>query len=82
MKTYRVWEANRKVFLYPENWLEPEWRRDRSEFFRELESYLVQNDITDRTVEEAFRAYLDEPGRGGEPRRLRHAPGEPRRRRA
>ena len=30
MENYRVWEANRKVFLYPENWLEPELRRDRS----------------------------------------------------
>lgn len=58
MKNYRVWEANRKVFLYPENWLEPEWRNDRSEFFKELESYLVQNDITDRSVEQAFRNYL------------------------
>ena len=25
-RNYRVWEANRKVFLYPENWLEPEER--------------------------------------------------------
>jgi hypothetical protein len=58
MKNYRVWEANRKVFLYPENWLEPEWRRNRSQFFRELESYLVQNDITERSVEQAFRNYL------------------------
>ncbi len=58
MKNYRVWEANRKVFLYPENWLEPEWRNDRSEFFKELESYLVQNDITDRSVEQGFRYYL------------------------
>lgn len=58
MKNYRVWEANRKVFLYPENWLEPEWRNDRSEFFKELESYLVQNDITERSVEQAFRNYL------------------------
>jgi len=58
MKNYRVWEANRKVFLYPENWLEPEWRKDRSEFFKDLESYLVQNDITDRSVEQAFRNYL------------------------
>ncbi len=58
MKNYRVWEANRKVFLYPENWLEPDWRHDRSEFFKELESYLVQNDITDRSVEQAFRDYL------------------------
>lgn len=24
MENYLVWEANRKVFLYPENWLEPE----------------------------------------------------------
>jgi hypothetical protein len=22
-KNYRVWEANRKVFLYPENWIDP-----------------------------------------------------------
>jgi hypothetical protein len=25
-KNYRVWDANRKVFLYPENWMEPELR--------------------------------------------------------
>ena len=28
LKWYRVWEANRKVFLYPENWIEPELRED------------------------------------------------------
>jgi hypothetical protein len=58
MKHYRVFEAARKVFVTPENWVEPEWRMDRSEFFKDLESYLVQNDITDRTVEDAFRNYL------------------------
>jgi ATP-dependent 26S proteasome regulatory subunit len=25
-KKYRVWEANRKVFVYPENWIEPDLR--------------------------------------------------------
>ena len=30
MKRYRVWEANRKIFLFPENWLEPEFRDDKS----------------------------------------------------
>jgi AAA+ superfamily predicted ATPase len=25
-KNYRVWDANRKVFFYPENWIEPELR--------------------------------------------------------
>ena len=58
MENYRVWEANRQVFLYPENWLEPEWRTDRSAFFKDLESELVQNDITDSSVETAFRNYL------------------------
>ena len=24
MQRYRVWQASRKEFLYPENWLEPE----------------------------------------------------------
>jgi hypothetical protein len=58
MKQYRVWEANRKVFLYPENWLEPELRDDASPFFKELVSELVQNDITTDSVESAFRTYL------------------------
>ena len=30
MKNYRVWEASRKVFLYPESWMEPELRNDTS----------------------------------------------------
>ncbi len=25
-KNYRVWDANRKIFLYPENWIGPELR--------------------------------------------------------
>jgi hypothetical protein len=29
MRRYRLWEANRKVFLSPENYLEPEPRDDK-----------------------------------------------------
>ena len=29
LKRFRVWEANRKVFLYPENYIEPELRDDK-----------------------------------------------------
>jgi len=29
LRRYRVWEANREIFLYPENWLEPELRDGR-----------------------------------------------------
>jgi hypothetical protein len=24
LKSYRIWDADRKEFIYPENWLEPE----------------------------------------------------------
>ncbi len=58
MKNYRIWEANRKIFFYPENWLEPELRDDKSPFFEELENELLQNEVTDENVEAAFLNYL------------------------
>ena len=58
MQRYRVWEANRKVFLYPENWIEPELRDDKSPIYRELESELLQKDVTRDTVETALKTYL------------------------
>ncbi|MEU4643670.1 neuraminidase-like domain-containing protein [Micromonospora sp. NPDC023814] len=58
MKNYRVWEANRKVFLYPENWIEPELRDEKSQPFVELEQELLQNDVTADTVEQAYTNYL------------------------
>jgi hypothetical protein len=58
MRKYRVWEANRKVFLWPENWIEPELRKDKSQFFRDLEDELLQNDITQYTSETAIQNYL------------------------
>lgn len=59
MKRYRTWEANRKVFLYPENWLEPELRDNKSPFFEELETELLQSDMTLDTAEQAFLNYLE-----------------------
>jgi hypothetical protein len=59
MKRYRVWEANRKVFLYPENWIEPELRDEKSPFFLDLEHELMQNDINGDTVEQAYLNYLE-----------------------
>ncbi len=58
MKRYRVWEANRKVFLYPENWLEPELRDNKSSLFKELEGELLQAEVTDESAELAFLNYL------------------------
>lgn len=82
MKQYRVWEANRKIFLYPENWIEPELRDDKSPFFLELENALLQSDVTSESAEQAYITYLarldevarlevagvfHQPGEGGAP---------------
>jgi len=59
MRKYRVWEANRKVFLWPENWIEPELKKDRSPFFKDLENELRQNEVNQYTVEKALANYLE-----------------------
>ncbi|HRI69868.1 MAG TPA: neuraminidase-like domain-containing protein, partial [Polyangium sp.] len=59
LKNYRVWEAGRKIFVHPENWVEPELRTDKSEFFQTLESRLLQGEITNDSVESAYREYLE-----------------------
>lgn len=58
MKRYRIWEANRKIFLWPENWLEPEWRDDKTHLFTELEGTLLQGEVTADLAEDALFAYL------------------------
>lgn len=60
LKNYRVWEANRKVFLYPESYLRPELRGDRTPAFKTLQDDLQQGEITDASVTQAYRKYLDE----------------------
>lgn len=59
MSRYRVWEAARKIFVYPENWVLPELRTDKSELFEELEKDLLAGDLNDETVEIALTRYLE-----------------------
>jgi hypothetical protein len=59
MRNYRVWQANRAVFLYPENWIYPELRNDRTPLFQALQSQLKKKEITDANVTDAYLAYLD-----------------------
>jgi hypothetical protein len=58
MKNYRVWEAARRVLLYPENYVEPELRTDATPAFDDLTRVLEQGDLDERATENAFRAYL------------------------
>jgi hypothetical protein len=58
MKRYRVWQANREVFLWPENWLYPELRDGQSPIFQQMMSSLLQGDITDDAAASAYLSYL------------------------
>jgi len=59
METYRVWEANRKVFIYPESYIEGDLRDDKTPLFKELESELLQDELNDANAERCIRHYLE-----------------------
>ena len=55
---YRIWEANRKIFLWPENYLDPTTRDNKTPLFEGLESELLQQEVTEQTVIDAYSNYL------------------------
>lgn len=66
MRNYRVWEANRKVFLFPENWLFPELRDDKSSSFKQLESALGQGELNQDLANQSFGQFLDDVAQMGQ----------------
>ncbi|HSG21387.1 MAG TPA: neuraminidase-like domain-containing protein, partial [Azonexus sp.] len=66
MRNYRVWEANRKVFLFPENWLFPELRDDKSTSFKQLESALGQGELNQELANQTFGQFLDDVSQMGQ----------------
>lgn len=59
MKNYRVWEAARKVFLYPENWIASDLREDKTPFFEELEDRIQESAGDHGNLESALSEYLE-----------------------
>lgn len=59
LSDYRLWEANRKVFLYPENYLEPGLRPDKTPEFQAVEDALTSSDITPATVNDSYVDYFE-----------------------
>lgn len=58
MKNFQVWVANRKVFLYPENWIDGDLREDKTPFFLELEERLAEIGNDQNAMTEALGDYL------------------------
>jgi hypothetical protein len=59
MKRYRIWEAAREVFLYPENWLVESQRPNRTEMFHKLEQEVHQNQHTSDALETVLLNYIE-----------------------
>ena len=55
---YRLWQANREVFLYPENYVLPETRTNASSFFTDMESDLRQASCDEGLAETALENYM------------------------
>lgn len=58
MKNYQVWVANRKVFLYPENWIDGDLRSDKTPFFLEFEERLAEIGNDQDALSEALGEYI------------------------
>ena len=59
MKRFRIWQANREVFLYPENWLVESQRPSRTEIFVKLEQEVHQGESTTAHLEKVALNYID-----------------------
>jgi hypothetical protein len=55
---YRLWEANRTIFLYPEEFMSLSNRSNISPLFRDLEKKVSENEINEGTVAAALESYL------------------------
>ena len=73
MKRYRIWEANREVFLYPENWLIESQRANRTEIYQKLEQEVQQGDEHRRLPRDG-RPQLHRPARRARAPRMSPAP--------
>lgn len=57
MGSYDLWQANRRILLYPENWLEPSLRDDKSAVFKVAEDMVNQGNLT---MDEIISRYVSE----------------------
>jgi len=59
-KEYRVWEANKKLFYYPGQYVDPNLLRNASSSYYDFSDALRQGKLGDKTVRAALNPYLAE----------------------
>ncbi|KAK6533681.1 hypothetical protein TWF694_002613 [Orbilia ellipsospora] len=58
MRKYSVWEPNRRIFLYPENWIDPSLRDNKTEVWSKFEAGLQQRNLTEDIIHAGLRTYI------------------------
>jgi hypothetical protein len=58
MQKQTLWTANRTVFLFPESYLVPSLRDDKTDLYQGLEASLQQQDANPQAVTDAIQSYL------------------------
>ena len=59
MKRFRIWQANREVFLYPENWLIESQRPSNTEIYQQFEQEVRQGQSNTDYLETVVLNYID-----------------------
>ncbi|KAH8170667.1 hypothetical protein LIA77_09448 [Sarocladium implicatum] len=60
MSSYDLWQVNRRILLYPENWLEPSLRDNKSSVFKTIEASFSQGGVTLNDAVEAYVTGMEE----------------------
>ncbi len=59
MGSYREWQANREIYLYPENYADPSLRKAQTPLFRSFVNALNQGQLTEANIEKALGQYVE-----------------------
>jgi Tc toxin complex TcA C-terminal TcB-binding domain/Concanavalin A-like lectin/glucanases superfamily/Salmonella virulence plasmid 28.1kDa A protein/Neuraminidase-like domain len=59
MSTYRVWQANREIYLYPENYVDPTLRKIQTPQFKQLITDISKGQVNEANVAAALSTYLE-----------------------
>jgi Tc toxin complex TcA C-terminal TcB-binding domain/Neuraminidase-like domain len=59
MRTYELWRRNRRIYLYPENFILPELLPNQSPFFQTMQNDLAQNEVNGGLADTITMNYLE-----------------------
>jgi hypothetical protein len=59
LNSYRLWQANREIYIYPESYIDPALRRGGTPLYDDFVAELTQNEITPQSVTTAYTNYIN-----------------------